>query len=156
MAEPTLFLDGRVKVYGGDCVDVIKQLPDNSIDAVCTDPPYALVSIGKRFAAEGAKLPNGSDPNANPYNRVARGFMQKAWDNGSTAFSVDFWREVWRVLKPGAFVLAMGGDRSVHRLATAIEDAGFEIRGQLAYLYGTGFPKSLHGPLFGPTMRAAE
>jgi site-specific DNA-methyltransferase (adenine-specific) len=67
----------------------------------------------------------------------------KDWDNGSTAFAVDFWTEVLRVLKPGAHVVAFGGTRSYHRLACAIEDAGFEIRDQLAWVYGTGFPKSL-------------
>ena len=68
--------------------------------------------------------------------------MGKQWDNGETAFTVGFWSEVWRVLKPGGHVAAFGGTRSYHRLACAIEDAGFEIRDQLAWVYGTGFPKS--------------
>jgi len=68
--------------------------------------------------------------------------MGNAWDNGSTAFSVDFWAEVWRVLKPGAHLVAFGGTRSYHRLACAIEDARFEIRDQIGWCYASGFPKS--------------
>jgi hypothetical protein len=73
-----------------------------------------------------------------------RGFMGKRWDTGDRAFSVEFWREVFRVLKPGGHVLAFGGTRTVHRLACAIEDAGFDIRDQIFYCYGSGFPKSLN------------
>jgi site-specific DNA-methyltransferase (adenine-specific) len=68
--------------------------------------------------------------------------MGKEWDNGEVAFAVEFWAEILRVLKPGGHVAAFGGTRSYHRLACAIEDAGFEIRDQLAWVYGSGFPKS--------------
>jgi site-specific DNA-methyltransferase (adenine-specific) len=112
-------------------------MPDNSIDSVCTDPPYALVSIVKRFGAEGAAPAQGG-----VYARASAGFMGKKWDTGETAFAVEFWAEILRVLKPGGHVAAFGGTRSYHRLACAIEDAGFEIRDQLAWVYGVGFAKS--------------
>lgn len=112
------FLDGRVTLHGGDSRDVLRTLADSSIDAVVCDPPYALMTSG------------------------SAGFMGKDWDTGETAFAVEFWAEVMRVLKPGGHVVAFGGTRSFHRLVCAIEDAGFEIRDQLAWLYGTGFPKS--------------
>lgn len=87
-------------------------MPDNSFDSCITDPPYEY------------------------------GFMGKAWDSTGIAFSVDLWKEHHRVLKPGAFLLAFGGTRSYHRMICAIEDAGFEIRDQIGWLYATGFPKS--------------
>lgn len=134
------FLDGRVTVYGGDSRDVLRTLPDASIDSIVTDPPYALVSIQKRFGKAGsAPAQHGRD---GLYTRASAGFMGKDWDTGETAFAVEFWAEVMRVLKPGGHVVAFGGTRSFHRLVCAIEDAGFEIRDQLAWLYGTGFPKS--------------
>jgi len=73
---------------------------------------------------------------------TAGGFMGKKWDTGETAFAIEFWQECLRVLKPGGHVVAFGGTRTYHRLACAIEDAGFEIRDQLQWLYGSGFPKS--------------
>lgn len=107
------FLDGKVTLRGGDCRDVIKRLPDNSIDAVCTDPPYGIL------------------------------FMGRAWDAADgTPFAKEFWAEVYRVLKPGGHVAAFSGTRTYHRMAVAIEDAGFEVRDQLAWMYGSGFPKS--------------
>jgi site-specific DNA-methyltransferase (adenine-specific) len=133
----TQFHNGRVVLHKGDCLEVVRTMPDNSIDSVCTDPPYALVSIVKRFGAEGAAPAQGG-----VYARASAGFMGKKWDTGETAFAVEFWAEILRVLKPGGHVAAFGGTRSYHRLACAIEDAGFEIRDQLAWVYGTGFPKS--------------
>lgn len=94
----------------GDCRDVLKKLPANSIDAVVTDPPYGL------------------------------SFMGKGWDHGVPG--VDFWTEVYRVMKPGAHLIAYGGTRTIHRLTVGIEDAGFEIRDSIYWLYGSGFPKS--------------
>ena len=96
----------------GDCVEQMKLLPENSVDAVITDPPYEL------------------------------GFMGKSWDASGIAYSVEMWKEVLRVTKPGGHLLAFGGTRTYHRMACAIEDAGFEIRDQLQWLYGSGFPKS--------------
>ena len=137
---PEQFLEGRVVLHAGDCLDVIASLPDESIDATVCDPPYALVSIGKRFGAAGATAPKAGKSGA--YQRAAAGFMGKKWDTGETAFAVEFWAQALRVLKPGGHVVAFGGTRTYHRLACAIEDAGFEIRDQLAWCYGTGFPKS--------------
>lgn len=137
MNESLLFLDGRVTLYPGDCRDVIRALPDASIDSCVTDPPYALVSIVKRFGRKGAAPAKGD-----VYARASAGFMGQGWDTGEVAFDPDFWAEVLRVLKPGAHLVAFGGTRSYHRLACAIEDAGFEIRDQLAWVYGSGFPKN--------------
>ena len=101
-------------VHVGDCRDVLATIPDCSIDAIVTDPPYEL------------------------------GFMGKAWDNTGIAYDVRVWGECLRVLKPGGHLIAFGGSRTYHRLAVAIEDSGFEIRDQLQWLYGSGFPKSLN------------
>lgn len=132
------YLDGRVTLFAGDSREVLRGVADASIDSVVTDPPYALVSISKRFGKPGAAP--ASDGGA--YARAASGFMGQQWDTGETAFAVAFWAQVLRVLKPGGHVVAFGGTRSYHRLACAIEDAGFEIRDQLAWVYGSGFPKS--------------
>lgn len=133
-----VFLDGKVELYGGDSRDVIKTLPDNSISACVCDPPYALVSIVKRFGGENAAPTRDGDV----YSRSSSGFMNQSWDTGETAFAVEFWAEIMRVLKPGGHVVAFSGTRTYHRLAVAVEDAGFEIRDQLAWVYGSGFPKS--------------
>jgi site-specific DNA-methyltransferase (adenine-specific) len=132
------FLDGKVTLYGGDNRDVLRDLPDNSIDSIVTDPPYALVSIVKRFGGAQAKPTKDGDV----YSRASSGFMGKQWDTGEVAFSEVFWAECLRVLKPGGHVAAFSGTRTYHRMACAIEDAGFEIRDQLAWCYGSGFPKS--------------
>jgi site-specific DNA-methyltransferase (adenine-specific) len=100
-------------VYHGSNLDVLPTLPDNSVDSIVTDPPYEL------------------------------GFMGKSWDNSGIAYSVELWTECMRVLKPGGHLLAFGGSRTWHRLAVAIEDAGFEMRDSIAWLYGSGFPKSM-------------
>ena len=102
----------NAKVFFGSCLDVLPTLADNSVDAIVTDPPYEI------------------------------GFMGKSWDNSGIAYNVDVWRECLRVLKPGGHLLAFGGSRTWHRLAVAIEDAGFEMRDSIAWLYGSGFPKS--------------
>lgn len=133
------FLDGRVVLHAGDCREVLAGLADASIDSVVTDPPYALVSIQKRFGKPGSAATKDGDV----YARASSGFMGKEWDTGETAFAVEFWAQVLRVLKPGGHVVAFSGTRTYHRLACAIEDAGFEIRDQLAWCYGTGFPKSM-------------
>lgn len=131
---------GDATLYHADCRDVLRGLPDNSIDAVVTDPPYALVSIQKRFGKPGsAAAKHGKD---GLYARASAGFMGKQWDTGEVAFSEEFWAEVLRVLKPGGHVVAFSGTRTYHRMAVAIEDAGFEIRDQLGWVYGSGFPKS--------------
>jgi site-specific DNA-methyltransferase (adenine-specific) len=99
--------------YNGDCIETMRQMPENSVDSIVTDPPYEL------------------------------GFMGKSWDASGIAFNVEVWQEALRVLKPGGHLLAFSGSRTYHRMAVAIEDAGFEIRDQIMWVYGSGFPKSL-------------
>jgi DNA modification methylase len=137
---PERFLDDRVTLHCGDCIEVLATLPENSVDACCTDPPYHLVSIVKRMSKDGsAPVGFGSDGR---YQRLSGGFMGSKWDGGDIAFRPELWCEVLRVLKPGAHLLAFGGTRTFHRMACAIEDAGFEIRDCVQWLYGSGFPKS--------------
>jgi DNA modification methylase len=134
------FLDGKVTLWAGDCLDVLTYLEENSIDSCCCDPPYHLTSIVKRFGgANAAPAKFGTD---GAYARASKGFMSKTWDGGDVAFRPETWAAVYRVLKPGAHLLAFGGTRTYHRLACAIEDAGFEIRDTVSWLYGSGFPKS--------------
>jgi len=97
----------------GDSRETLKGLADSSVDSCVCDPPYEL------------------------------GFMGKAWDSTGIAYDVGLWSEVLRVLKPGGHLLAFGGTRTHHRMVCAIEDAGFEIRDEIQWLYGSGFPKSL-------------
>lgn len=127
-----------VELYAGDNRDALRELPADSLDSCVTDPPYALVSIVKRFGSPNAAPAKGNAA----YMRASAGFMGKAWDTGEVAFSPEFWAEVLRVLKPGAHLVAFGATRGYHRMACAIEDAGFEIRDSFAWLYSTGFPKS--------------
>jgi site-specific DNA-methyltransferase (adenine-specific) len=135
---------GNVALYVGDCREMLRHIPDGSVDAVVTDPPYGLTQNKKGGSGVASVNLNS------PYGRArigtgvgAGGFMGQKWDTGETAFAAEFWSEVLRVLKPGGHVAAFGGTRTYHRLACAIEDAGFEIRDQLAWAYGSGFPKSL-------------
>ena len=99
-------------LHQGDCIEVMHGMADNSIDSIVTDPPYEL------------------------------GFMGKSWDNTGIANSVTMWVEALRVLKPGGHLLAFSGSRTYHRMVCAIEDAGFEVRDQIMWIYGSGFPKS--------------
>ena len=94
----------------GDCLEEMRKMEDNSINAIVTDPPYGL------------------------------SFMGKGWDYAVP--NSDYWKECWRISKPGSFLIAMGGTRTFHRLTCAIENAGFEIRDCISWLYGSGFPKS--------------
>jgi DNA modification methylase len=132
------FHDGKITLHAGDCLDVLKAMPENSIDAVVTDPPYHLTSIVKRFGGTNAAPAKGNEA----FIRASRGFMGKQWDGGDIAFRPELWAEVLRVLKPGGHIVAFSGTRTYHRMAVAIEDAGFEVRDQLAWVYGSGFPKS--------------
>jgi site-specific DNA-methyltransferase (adenine-specific) len=101
-----------MKLINNDCIIAMKEMPDNSVDSIVTDPPYEL------------------------------GFMGKSWDSSGIAFNVEVWQEALRVLKPGGHLLAFSGSRTYHRMAVAIEDAGFEIRDQIMWVYGSGFPAS--------------
>jgi len=139
-ADLSTFLGGRISLHPGDCLDRLRLIPDSSIDAIVTDPPYALTSITDRFGKDGAAPAQFGTDGA--FARASRGFMGKTWDTGERAFAVEFWFECLRVLKPGGHVVAFSGTRTYHRLAVAIEDAGFDIRDQLAWAYGTGMPKS--------------
>jgi DNA modification methylase len=106
------YKNSRYMLYVGKSEHVLKSLPSNSVHSIVTDPPYEL------------------------------GFMGKKWDNTGIANSVELWAEALRVLKPGGHLLAFSGSRTYHRMVCAIEDAGFEIRDQVMWLYGSGFPKS--------------
>ena len=100
-----------IRLIHGSSPEALRDLDDNSVDSIVTDPPYGL------------------------------SFMGKTWDYDVP--SVDVWRECLRVLKPGGHLLAFAGTRTQHRMAVRIEDAGFEIRDMIAWVYGSGFPKSL-------------
>ena len=121
----------------------LKTLPDNQFDSCITDPPYHLASILKRFGP-GQKGINNKDEKEGrngPYHRAAKGFMGQTWDGGDIAFQKEFWQEVYRVMKPGKVLLAFAATRNYHRMAVAVEDAGFEIFDMINWIYGTGFPK---------------
>ena len=127
-------------VYNGDCLEVMDKLDKCSVDSIVTDPPYHLTSIVKRFGKEdSAPAQFGTD---GAFARASKGFMGKEWDGGDIAFQVDTWRKCYELLKPGGHLIAFSGSRTYHRMAVAIEDAGFEIRDQCIWLYGSGFPKS--------------
>lgn len=134
------------EVRRGDCLAVMRDIPDNSVDSCVTDPPYHLTSIVKRYSktsldGEGTNERRAAS-RADGLARLSRGFMGQIWDGGDLAFQPELWAEVLRVLKPGAHLVAFGGTRTYHRMACAIEDAGFEIRDQIGWTYGSGFPKS--------------
>ena len=125
----------------GKMEEQLKHLPDNSVDSIVTDPPYHLTSIVKRFGP-GQKPVANKEGSAGAYSRASKGFMGKEWDGGDIAFRPETWIECWRVLKPGGHLIAFSGARTYHRMAVAIEDGGFEIRDQIMWVYGSGFPKS--------------
>ena len=125
MTQPSRFLDGRVVLYAGDCRDVMRLLPEASVDCIVCDPPYLLNFMGKAF-----------DKQHNEHEGANNGQKMQAWH---LSWAV----EAYRVLKPGGHCAAFSGARTYHRMACAIEDAGFEIRDQLMWVYGSGFPKSL-------------
>jgi site-specific DNA-methyltransferase (adenine-specific) len=133
-----------VAILIGDCRERLKELPDNSVDSVVCDPPYHLTSIVKRFGSKSAAPAKVGKTGA--YARASRGFMGQQWDGGDVAFDSATWETVLRVLKPGGHLIAFSGTRTYHRMTCAIEDAGFEIRDQLAWVYGSGFPKSHNQP----------
>jgi len=136
----TEFLDGRVALHAGDCMDVLKTLADNSVDSCVTDPPYHLVQMTKRYSAGDAK-PCGAGKDGS-FRRLTSGFMGKKWDGGDIAFRPELWAEVLRVLKPGAYILAFASTRGFGRMSVAIEDAGFITHPLIAWMFATGFPKA--------------
>ena len=100
------------KLYYGDMLDMLQVIPENSITSIITDPPYEL------------------------------GFMNRDWDKSGIAFNIDAWKTCLKVLKPGGYLVAFCGSRTFHRMVCAIEDAGFEIRDVIMWIYGSGMPKS--------------
>ena len=110
--RPVESAEQAVRILLGDCRERLSELPESSVDSIVCDPPYEL------------------------------GFMGKSWDASGIAYSLDVWKAAFRALKPGGHLLAFSGTRTYHRMVVAIEDAGFEIRDQLAWVYGSGFPKS--------------
>lgn len=156
---------GRHMLYVGDCLDLIRALPDNSVDAVVTDPPYGLEFMGKEWDAPwkddrtdtrgvvdptkwGGTQDGPSGGNAYSRARIRTGAAHYGGDAAKVGRQFQTWCGTWlteclRVLKPGGHLVAFGGTRTYHRLACAAEDAGFEIRDSLMWCYGSGFPKSL-------------
>lgn len=141
MNAPQSFLDGRVLLHCGDCLDVLAALPENSVDSIITDPPYHLTSIVKRF---GGDMPPRTEATVgkHAYGRHAAGFMGKVWDGGDLAFQPATWAAVLRVLKPGGYLLAFASTRGFGRMSVAIEDAGFNTHPLIAWVFGSGFPKA--------------
>ena len=105
-----------IRLHNYDCLNVLKMMIEDEVfvDSIVTDPPYEL------------------------------GFMGRSWDSTGIAFQKETWELCFKVLKPGGHLLAFSGSRTYHRMAVAIEDAGFEIRDQIMWLYGSGFPKSMN------------
>ena len=110
---PPVESDLDFRLLKGNCLDMLKELPDNSIDSIVTAPPYEL------------------------------GFMGRAWDSTGIAYSVELWAECLRVLKPGGHLVAFSGSRTVFPMGVAIAEAGFEVRDMISWIYTSGFPKSL-------------
>lgn len=135
-----LFDDPIATLLSGDCIAQMRAMPADSVHSAVTDPPYHFASIVKRFGGANAAPARIGETGA--YERASRGFMGKEWDGGDIAFRPETWAEVLRVLKPGGHLLAFGSSKGSHRMVCAIEDAGFEIRDTIMWIYGTGFPKS--------------
>ncbi len=127
------------------CLYWLAEYDGPLFDSCVTDPPYHLTAQGSKSKRSNLEQPADKDLtkiNAGSFRRLARGFMGKEWDGGDIAFRPETWRAVYDALKPGAHLVAFSGTRTYHRMACAIEDAGFEIRDQLFWAYGSGFPKS--------------
>ena len=124
-------------IVNADCIEHLKTIEDNYFDSVVTDPPYHLTSIAKRFT-NSTEAKYGKDGS---FQRLSKGFVGHEWDGGDIAFTTDLWKEVYRTIKPGAVLLAFAATRNYHRMATAIEDSGFEIFDMINWIYGSGFPK---------------
>ena len=150
----TPFLDDiDVILYAGDCIEVMARMPGASVDAIVTDPPYGLEFMGKGWDSFGGTHNDGarggtSDKGVLPgYGRGGSSQDRVKFRSTSAkqfqAFSEAWAREAFRILKPGGHLLAFAGTRTYHRMASGVEDAGFEIRDCIAWMYGSGFPKSL-------------
>ena len=126
-----------MKLMLGDCFDNLKEIEDSSVDAVVTDPPYHLQALLKRFGKKDCAPPKGD-----VFIRQVRGFIGEEWDGGDISFNKEIWEECLRVLKPGGHLLVFSIPKFYHKVATAIENAGSEIRDQIIWCYATGFLKS--------------
>jgi site-specific DNA-methyltransferase (adenine-specific) len=124
-------------IVNADCIEHLKTIEDNYFDSVVTDPPYHLTSIAKRFT-NSTEAKYGKDGS---FQRLSKGFHGHEWDGGDIAFTTDLWKEVYRTIKPGSVLLAFAATRNYHKMATAIENSGFEIMDMINWIYGSGFPK---------------
>ena len=146
-----------VTIYHGECVEVMRSMPDNSVDSIVTDPPYGIRFMGKAW--DGADIEKQT-ATRRKYKTDAPGAGPQGGHNSAAAAAGKYdrklsakqafaeWTRVWcvealRILKPGGHMLVFCGPRTYHRMASGVEDAGFEIRDQIMWLYGSGFPKSL-------------
>lgn len=113
-----------IEIIQGDCRKEMVSLIEKNVlvDAILTDPPYHLTAS----------------------KNSSKGFMNKAWDGGNISFDPEVWKLCLKLLKPGGHLLSFGGSRTYHRMAVAIEDSGFEIRDQIMWIYGSGFPKGVN------------
>jgi site-specific DNA-methyltransferase (adenine-specific) len=139
------FLSDKIALHCGDCLAVLATLPENSVDSCVTDPPYHLTSIVKRFGNPNSapvKIKKIDGQGGSPFARGAKGFMGKQWDGGEIAFEPETWAAVLRVLKPGAHLAAFGAPKNFGFMQNAIAWGGFEVRDVIAWLFGSGFPKS--------------
>lgn len=126
-----------VTLYAGDCLEVLRDLPDNSVDSVVTDPPYGLGNTTSALVAETVTAWLGGDREFIP---EGRGFMGRPWDAFVPPVAV--WDECLRVLKPGGHCLAFSGSRTLDLMTLGLRFAGFDIRDSIMWLYGSGFPKN--------------
>ena len=140
-----------IKIFQGDCRKMLPALRAEIVDSIVTDPPYELTNRGGGPSGRGEGTPH-SRARA---GAATGGFMGMKWDGTGVAFDVKTWAECLRVLKPGGYLLAFSGTRTYHRMVCAIEDAGFEIRDQIGWVYGSGFPKSHNGPWGGTALKPA-
>lgn len=125
-------------IHHGDCLDVLRGMPDNSVDAICCDPPYGLSNTSPDKVTETIVRWAQGD---REYVPTGKGFMSQTWDAFVPPVAV--WDECLRVLKPGGHLVAFAGSRTQDLMGIAIRLAGFDIRENLAWLYGSGFPKSM-------------
>lgn len=133
----------NVRIEQGDCIEVMANLQKEGVlaDAIFVDPPYHLISIVKRFGGESAKAAKSNGATGR-YARESKGFNGKTWDGGDIAFRPETWAAALALLKPGGYMIAFSHSTTYHRMAVAIEDAGFEIRDMIDWVYGQGTPKS--------------
>jgi site-specific DNA-methyltransferase (adenine-specific) len=131
-----------MNIIHGDSRLELDKLPDNYFHAGIMDAPYGLTSISKRFSSTKAKPAKFQKDGL--YQRLSRGFMGTEWDGTGIEKDPEFWKKVYRVLRPGAYLAVFGGSRTMHRMVCAIEDAGFQIRDELIWFYGQSNPKSFN------------